>query len=125
MAPEFEGEVILAGDSNLALDLIKEKSHTVGLQPPPKQSHKFAQLLYHYDLVDAWREANPTARDYSHYSRAHGHYSRIDHIFLLSVLLPKLKSAKILSTSWSDHDPVMVQIPDLTSRTANPHWRLN
>lgn len=125
MAPEFEGEVILAVDSNLALDLIRDKSQTAGLRSPPKESRKFAQLLHYYDLIDAWREANPTSRDYSHYSRAHGHYSRIDHVFLLSGLLSKLNSAKILSTFWSDHDPVMIQLSDLASRVAKSHWRLN
>lgn len=37
LAPEFEGDVILAGDSNLALDHILDKSHLSQLQSPPKQ----------------------------------------------------------------------------------------
>lgn len=122
LAPELDGEVILAGDSNLALDLIKDKSNTNSLRSPPKQSRTLAQLIHHYDLVDAWREANPTSKDYSHYSRAHGHYSRIDHIFLGSRLIPKLRSAKILSTPWSDHDPVTVQLSDLTINISKFHW---
>lgn len=47
LAPDFEGDVILAGDSNLALDHVFDKSHAVALGSPTKQSHKFAQLLYH------------------------------------------------------------------------------
>lgn len=125
LAPEFEGDVILAGDSNLALYLIMNKSHMASLRSPSKQSSKFAQLLYHYDLVDAWREANPTSKDYSHFLRAHNPYSRIVYIFLLSGLSPKLRSAKIISTPWSDHDPIILQLSDLTTKIAKSHWHLN
>lgn len=45
--------------------------------------------------------------------------TRIDHVFLLSRLLPKLLSVKIVSTSWSDHDPVVLTL--FTARLAKPH----
>ena len=75
--------------------------------------------------MDAWRLLHPKGRDYSHFSKSHNSYSRIDNIFLDHFHLPLLRSACIGTATLSDHAPVSIclTIPDLPHRPNN--WKLN
>lgn len=114
---EIEVTLILAGDTNLALDNTLDKSSSTIYKHPFKISYKLVDLLFSNDLIDAWREANPMARDYSFYSSAHNKYSLIDHIFIQSHLIPKLLSAKYIPDPWSDYEPLLTSFSDLTIQT--------
>lgn len=46
-------------------------------------------------------------------------------MFLLSGLLPKLTTAKIVSISWPDHDPILLMLSNLIVKMARPNWCLN
>ncbi|XP_040214168.1 vomeronasal type-2 receptor 26-like [Rana temporaria] len=95
------------------------------LRRPPTGSSKVARLLHLYDLIDAWRECNPTVRDYTHFSQVHHTYSRIDHILVRTPLLPYMTSVRILSTPWSDHSPIKLSVKGLWSKPGPSSWRLN
>lgn len=90
LMPKVQGQMIMGGDSNIPLDRIMDKSDPTKpiLKRPPTGSSKVARLLHHSDLIDAWRESNPTARDYTHYSQVHHIYSRIDPFLVRTPLLP-------------------------------------
>lgn len=109
----------------MALDNTLDKSYSTIYKHPSEISYKLADLLFNNNLFDAWREANPTARDYSFYSSAHNKYSRTDHIFIQSHLIPKLLSAKYIPTPWSDHEPLSTSFSDLTIQTKGLNWKLN
>lgn len=106
--PHVEGHVVLGGDSNTSLDQILDKSNPnkAVLKHSPKQSVEIAHLLHSYDLIDIWRDAHPTTRDFTFYSHVHKTYSRIDHLFTLSPLLSYVSSTKILPMAWSDHSSI-------------------
>lgn len=78
-----------------------------------------------YDLINAWWETTPSARDYTHYSQAHRTYSRIDHFFVHTSLLPVITSAGILSIPWLDHSPIKMSLSGLWSKPRLSPWRLN
>lgn len=115
------------GDSNTSLDQILDKSNPrkAVLKHTPKQSGEIARLLHSYDLIDIWRDAHPTTRDYTFYSHIHKTYSRIDHLFTLSPLLSFVSSAKILPMAWSDHSSIQVTLTNLWSKPQPSSWRLN
>lgn len=92
--PKVQGQVILDGDSNIPLDRILDKSI---LKRVPKNSSKVALLLNFYDFIDAWCEAYPSTRDYTHFSQVHHIYCQIDHIFVHTSILSFITSVKILS----------------------------
>lgn len=71
LTPKVQGQVVLGVDSNIQLDRILDKSNPTKaiLKQIPKSSSKVALLLHLYDLIDAWREANPSARDCTHFSQ--------------------------------------------------------
>lgn len=127
ITPHLVGHVMLGGDSNTSLDQILDKSdpRKATLKHSPKQSSTLARLLHNHDLIDLWRDAHPTERDYTFYSHVHKTYSRIDHLFTLSPLLPYISSTKIVPTVWSDHSAVLVVLSDLWSKSRQPSWRLN
>lgn len=76
LIPKAQGQVIMGGDSNVPLDRIMDKSDPVTpiLKLPPNDSGKIACLLHLHDLIDAWREIYPTARDYTYFSQVHCSY---------------------------------------------------
>lgn len=125
--PKAQGRVILGGDSNIPLDRIMDKSNPTKptLKRPPTVSSKVARLLHFHDLIDLWRENNPTARDYTYYSQVHHTYSRIDHLLVLTPLLLFITLVKILSTPWSDHSSIKLSIKGLWARSNPSPWRLN
>lgn len=78
-----------------------------------------------FNLVDAWREVNPSVRDYTFFSAPHATYSGIDHIFVSSALIPSLGKASIRAVAWSDHSLVSVSPSSLFCPPRQPQWRLN
>lgn len=125
--PKVQGQVIMGGDSNIPLDRIMDKSDPTKpiLKRPPTGSSKVARLFHVYDLIDAWRESNPTARDYTHFSQVHNTYSMIDHLLVCTPLLPYLTLVKILSTPWSDNSPIKLSTTGLWTKSSPSPWRLN
>lgn len=96
LLPRAQGQVVLGGDSNILLDQILEKSNPnkAVLKNIPKDSNRVACLLHLYDLIDAWREANPSFRHYTHFSQVQNTYSCIDHILVHTSLLSYVNSVK-------------------------------
>ena len=125
--PHVAGHVVFGGDSNTSLDRILDKTNPgrAVLKHVPRRSSAMARLLHSYDLIDVWRDFHPTARDFTYYSHVHRTYSRIDHLFTLSPLLPYVSSAKISPMAWSDHSSVQMVLTDLWSKSDPSPWRLN
>lgn len=117
MAPKFEGHVILVGDSKWLWTTSWTNLILLSLNSLLNK----AVHLHNYCII----MTNPTSWDYSNFSRAHNHYSRIENVFLPSGLQPKLLSDKIILTPWSDHDPILVTLSNMTARLAKPCWKLN
>lgn len=102
------GTVVICGDSNATifpfLDNSPSKPNT-GIK-----SLTFQHLLNTHGLVDTWREMNPASRRFTHYSYPHKSFSRIDHIFTPSSMLPEIISSKIVPLPWTDHCAVITTI---------------
>lgn len=76
-------------------------------------------------LIDVWRELNPTAKDYTHFSAPHNTYARIDHIFLPNSDIHTASHASIQEVPWSDHSLVTLKISCSLSPSGPPQWRLS
>ena len=77
------------------------------------------------DLVDIFRTFHPNAEKYTFFS-AHGIFSRIDHILDHKSNLSKFKNIVIISSIFSDHNTMKLDInyKKKTARNTNT-WRLN
>ena len=61
------------------------------------------------DLIDIFRTFHPNAEEYT-FSRAHGTFSRMDHILGHKSNLSKFKKIEIISSIFSDHSAMRLDI---------------
>ena len=61
------------------------------------------------DLTDIFRTFHPNAEEYT-FSSAHGTFFRVDHILGYKSNLSKFKKFKIISSIFSDHNPMRLDI---------------
>lgn len=116
------GTVILCGDSNQVLLPFLDKSPYTPSNKTFKMS--FSQLLSKYNLVDTWRECNPTKRRYTYYSHPHQTSTWIDHILLTIGMIPEILTANIIPIPWSDHNAVLTSINPTIPKGHDPTWYL-
>ena len=62
------------------------------------------------DLTDIYRTFHPKVAEYTFFSRAHGTFSRIDHILGHKSSLGKFKKIEIVSSIFSDHNIMRLEI---------------
>ena len=77
-------------------------------------------------LVDIFRTFHSNAEEYSFFSSAHGTFSRTDHILGHKSNLSKFKKIEIVSSIFSDHNAMRLDInyKEKTVKNTNT-WRLN
>ena len=62
------------------------------------------------DLIDIPRTVHPKTMNFTCFSRAHGTFSRIDHILGHKSSLDKFKKIEIISNIFSDHNAVRLDV---------------
>ena len=62
------------------------------------------------DLIDIFRTFHPDAEEYTFFSSAHGIFSRIDHILGHKSNLSKFKKIEIISSIFSNHTAMRLDI---------------
>ena len=62
------------------------------------------------DVIDIFRTFHPNAEEYIFFSSAHGTFSRTDHILGHKSNLNKFKKIEILSSIFSDHNTIRLDI---------------
>ena len=78
------------------------------------------------DLIDIYRTFQPKTTKYTFFSSVHGTFSRIDHILGHKSSLGKLKKIEIVSSIFSDHKAMRLDINYWKKSVKNTNtWRLN
>ena len=62
------------------------------------------------DLIDIYRTFHPKTADYTFFSGAYRTFSRIDHILGHKSSLGKFKKIEIISSMFSDHNAMRLEI---------------
>ena len=62
------------------------------------------------DLIDIYRTFHPKTMNFTFFSSAYGTFSRIDHILGHKSSLGKFKKIEIISSIFSDHNAVRLEI---------------
>ena len=89
-----------------------------------KETQALNDTLDEMDL-DIFRTFHPNAEEYT-FSSAHGTFSRIDHIFGHKSNLSELKKNEIVSSIFSDHNAMRLDINYKIKTVKNTNtWRLN
>ena len=91
-----------------------------------KETQAFNATKDHIDLIDIYRTVHPKTADYTSFSRAHRTFFRTDHILGHKTSLSKFKKIEIVSSIFSDHNTMRLEINYREKNRKNTNkWRLN
>ena len=95
-----------------------------------KKTNKATEILKEtiekLDFIDIFRTLHPKKSEYTFFSNAHGTFSRIDHILGHKANLNKFGSIEIISSIFSDHNAMKLEINHRKRNEKKPTtWRLN
>ena len=77
------------------------------------------------DLIDIFRVFHPKAAEYTSFSSAHGTFSRIDHMLGHKTSLNNFKKIEIISSIFSDHNAMKLEINHKNTEKHQETWKLN
>ena len=103
---EIDSNTITVGDFNTPLSPM-DRSTKMKIN---KETQALNDTLNKMDLIDIYRTFYPKAREYSFFSNAHGTFSRIDHTLGQKSSLGKFKKTEIVSSVFSHHNAMRVDI---------------
>ena len=103
---EIDSNSIIVGDFNTTLSPMDSSSK----MKINKETQALNDTLNKMDLIDIYRTFHPKTTGYIFLSIAHGTFSRIDHIWGHKSSLGKFKKIEILSSIFSDHDAMRLDI---------------
>ena len=91
-----------------------------------KETQTLNETLHKMGLIDIFRIFHPNAEEYTFFSSAHGTFSRIGHILGHKSSLSKFKKLGIVSSIFSDHNAMRLDINYRRKAAKNTNtWRLN
>ena len=89
-----------------------------------KETQVLNDTLDEMDLIDIFRTFHPNAEENIFFSSAHGIFSRIDHILGHKSNLSKFKKIEIVSSIFSDHNAMRLDISYKKKSLRNTNtWR--
>ena len=97
--------MIIVGDFNTPLTPMDRSSK----QKIDKKTQVLNDTLVEMNLIGIFRTFHPNA-GYTFFSSAHGTFSRIDHILGHKSNLSKFKKVEIVSSIFSDHNAMRLDI---------------
>ena len=102
----IDSNTITVGNINTSLTPMDRSSR----QKINKETEGLNDTVDQIDLTDIYRAFHPKTADYTFFSRAQGTFSRIDHILGHKSSLSKFKKTEIISSIFSDHNTMRLEI---------------
>ena len=91
-----------------------------------KETQALNDTLNKMDLIDIYRTFHSKTTEYIFFPSAHGTFSTIDHILSHKSSLGKCKKTEIISSIFSDHNAMRLDINYRKTSVKNTNiWRLN
>ena len=117
---EIDSNTIIVGDFNTSLTPIDRSSR----QKINKERQALNDRIDQIDLIDLYITFHLKIADYIFFSSAHGTLSRIDHILGHKSSLSKLKKIETISSIFSDHKAMRIEINYRGKNVKNTNtWR--
>ena len=123
MKGEINSNTIIVGDFNTPLTPMDRSTK----QKINKETQTLNDTMDQLDLIDICRTFHPKTMNFTFFSSAHRTFSRMDHILGHKFSLGKFKKTEIISSIFSDHNVVRLDVnyrKKKTIKNANI-WRLN
>ena len=106
MKGELNSNTIIVRDINTPLTSMDRPTK----QKISKETQTLSDTMDQLDLIDIYRTFHPKTMNFTFFSSAHGTFSRIDHILGHKSSLGKLKIIEIISSIFSDHKAVRLDV---------------
>ena len=117
----INNNTIIVGDSNTPLTPMDRSTK----QKINKETQTLNDTIDQLDLIDIYRTSHPKTMNFTFFSSAHGTFSRIDHILGHKSSLSKFKKVEIISSIFSDHNAVILDVNYRKNIKNTNIWRLN
>ena len=118
---EIDSDTIIVGDFNTPLIPIDRSSK----EKITKKTQVLNDTLDEMDLIDIFKTFHPNGEEYTFFSSAHGTFSRIDHTLGHKSNLSKFKKIEIVSSVFSNHKSMRLDINYKKNVRNTNTWRLN
>ena len=118
---EINNNTIIAEDFNTPLTAMDSSSR----QKINTETQAFDDALDQMYLIDIYRTFHPKAAEYTSFSIAHGTFSRLDHILGHKANLSKFKKTEIISSIFSNHNTIRLEINNKKPAKNTNTWILN
>ena len=119
---EVDGNTIIVGDFNIPLTSMDRSSR----QKINKATEILNDTIKKLDLIDIFRTLHPKKSECTFFSSTHGTFSWITHILGHKANLNKFKSSEIISSIFSDHSSMKLEINHRKRNVKKLNtWRLN
>jgi len=116
-------EIIIGGDFNLVLDLVKDKKG--GLPRTLKNALKVVQDFCDLDLSDIWRILYPEAKRYTWRQRLSDIHCRLDFFLVSQTSICNIIQADIIPGFKTDHSMITLNLSLHSNPRGNGFWKLN
>ena len=110
---ETDSNTIIVGDFNTLPHQWRDYQNKIN-----KETQGLNDTLDEMDFSDIFRTFHPNAEEYIFFSSANGTFSRIDHILCHKSSLSKFKKTEIISSIFSGHDAMRLDINYRGKKTA-------
>ena len=114
---EIDSNTVIVGDFNTSTTPMDRSSR----QKINKETQALKDTRDQMDLIDIYRTFHPKTADYTFFSSAHGTFSRIDHILGHKSSLGKFKKIEIISSIFSNHNAMRLEINYREKRKHHEH----
>ena len=82
----------------------------MGYYQKDKETRALNAILDELDLIDIYRTLHPRTKEYSFYSKAHGTFSRIDHVLGHKTGLNRYQKTEIIPCIFSNHSTLKLEL---------------
>ena len=103
---EIDSNIMIVGDFNTSITPMDKLSK----QKINKETQVINDTIDRIDLIDIYSTFHPKTADYTFFSSVHRTFSRTDHILGHKSSLSKLKKIEIISSIFSDHNAMRLEI---------------
>ena len=122
MKGKINNNTIIVGDFNTPLTPMDRSTK----QKISKETQTLNDTMDQLDLIDIYWTFHPKTMNFTFFSSAHRTFSRTDHILGHKSSLGKFKKIEIISSIFSDHNVVKLDVNYRKKTIKNKNiWRLN
>lgn len=123
MLQEQQGEIVIVGDFNVALDKRSDRKGNTAIDYHPHALKSIQNVIDAFDLIDIWRFKNPNLTRYTW--RRQNQASRIDYFLISFSLINKVTGVSIEDKLRSDHNCIGLNLA-IDENTRGPgYWKFN